>query len=148
MRIVCRHGHYAFYPQSSTELARFCTKYSTELFAEQDYYTFEELLDAPRYSLAGMAWVNLPAIKTFEGRHAWDAMRENDFVFSLQTKLVVPKLSITGVYDNFRSGYYWRSVTILPQAGYRDLTAQQILSFDAFHDVGLSETRIISVSYE
>lgn len=148
MRIVCRHGHYAFYPYASAELARFCTKYDTELFPEEDYYTFEELLEAPRYSLAGLLWLDLPAVETFEGRHAWDVMRQNGFVLSLTTKLIVPKLSIVGAYDNPRSGYYWRAVTILPQAGYRDLSGQQILSYDAIHDVGLSETRILSVSYE
>lgn len=148
MRIVCRHGHYAFYPYTSAELARFCTKYDAELFPEEDYYTFEELLGAPRYSLAALTWVNLPAVKTYEGRHAWDVMRENNFLFSLQTKLIVPKTSIIGVYDNPRSAYYWRAVTILPQAGYRDVGGNQILGFDAVHDVALSETRILSVSYE
>lgn len=149
MRIVCRNGHYAFYPYTSAELARFCTKYSAVLSPEEDYYTFEGLLAAPRFSLAGLPWMNLlPAIKTYEGRHAWDVMRENDFVFSLQLKKVVPKLSIVGAYDNFRTAYYWRAMTILPQAGYRDGTGQQVLSFDAIHDVGLSETRILSVSYE
>lgn len=149
MRIVCRHGHYAFYPYSSEEIARFCTKYEASLSLEGDYYTFDELVDLPRYSLAGLPYGGiLPALETYEGRAAWDVMRENDFVFSLQLKTLVPKLSIIGVYDNPRSAYYWRSVTILPQAGYRDLSGQQILSFDAIHDVGLSETRILAVSYE
>ncbi len=149
MRIVCRHGHYAFYPFTSTELSRFCSKYDLVLEPEEDYYTFPELIDADRYSLAAKPWLgSLPATKTFEGRHAWDVMRANDFVFSLTTKLVVPKLSIVGVYDNPLTGYYWRAVTLLPQAGYRDLKGQQILSFDAMHDVGLTETRIVSVGYE
>ncbi len=148
MRILCRHGHYAFYPISSTEINRFCTKYGASMTREDDYYTFDELAGADRYSILAKPWLNLPATKTYEGRHPWEVMRENEFVFSLATKLVVPKLSIVGVYDNPRSGYYWRAVTILPQAGYRDLTGQQILSFDAIHDVALSETRILSVSYE
>ena len=148
MRIVCRHGHYAFYPLSTSELARFCTKYDAVLVPEEDYYTFEALQGAERYSLAAKPWLSLPALVTYEGRHAWDVMRENDFVFSLALKTIVPKLSIVGVYNNPRSAYYWRAVTILPQAGYRDMSGQQILGFDAFHDVDLSETRIVSVNYE
>lgn len=148
MRIVCRHGHYAFYPFKSEEIANFCTKYDASLSPENDYYTFDELIDAPRYSIQGKPWLDIPALETFEGPRAWDVMQANDFVFSLQLKTIVPKLSIVGVYDNPRSAYYWRAVTILPQAGYRDVTGQQILSFDAIHDVALSETRILSVSYE
>ncbi len=149
MRILCRHGHYAFYPLNSAEISKFCEKYSTTLESEEDYYTFPELIGADRYSLAVKPWLGLlPATKTFEGRHAWDVMRAQEFVFSLQTNLIVPKLSIVGVYDNPLSTYYWRSTTILPQAGYRDLKGQQILSFDAMHDVRLGETRISSVSYE
>lgn len=130
MRVVCRHGHFAFYPQTSEDVGRFTSFYRAELFREDDYYTFASLVGLPRYSIAGAPYGSLVALTTFEGRHAWEVMRENGFVFDLTTKLLMPKAAVIGLADISRSSYYYLKQNALIQPGARTRLAQQVISYD------------------
>jgi hypothetical protein len=116
------------------------------LVAERDYYTFEGLKDAPSYSLTLSPYLNLPAIKTFEGE-PWEVMRENDFVYSLSLEILVPKLSIIGLADLPLVGYVFRGGTIL-QPGTRNLLGQQILSYDGEYIDEAYGLRLSGYEYE
>ena len=97
MKVICRSGHFAFYPQSRTELLRFVRLFKLPLYQERDYFTFEALLDLPRWSQVGRPFGNIVAVETYEGQFPWEPMRENSFVYSLGTELLVPALLITEV---------------------------------------------------
>lgn len=95
MKVLCRNGHFAFYPKDRKEVLRFQTLFDLELVAEDDYYTFESLAGLPRWSQTLVPFGNLPAVATYEGRHPHEVMRANEFVYSLATSLLVPRSTIS-----------------------------------------------------
>lgn len=147
MRVLCRSGHFAFYPRTASDIARFSNYFSVTLKRERDYYTFKGLYGAEDYSLLGKPYLNLPALATYEGE-PWEIMRENDFVYSLDLGIIVPKLSILSIVDTPLVGYYYRAGGSIIQPGSRTLLGQQILSYSGeFIDEG-SSLRISEFSYE
>ncbi len=147
MRVLCRHGHFAFYPRKASDISKFSNYFDVTLVRERDYYTFEGLLDAPNYSLTGFPFLNLPALATFEGE-PWEVMRENGFVYDLRLGLIVPKLSVIGIVDLPLVGYYFLAKGSLVQPGTRTMIGRQILSYSAeFEDVG-SSLKVMEYSYE
>lgn len=147
MRVLCRHGHFAFYPRTSTDIATFVNRYGQELVRAGEFYTFPLLVDAPDYSLQGKPYLNLPALSTFEGK-PWDVMRENGFVYSIATGLLVPKLSVTVFINPPRTGMYLTAETPLIQPGSRNITGQQLLSYDAEFDPKTFILRVREFNYE
>jgi hypothetical protein len=130
MRILCRHGHFAFYPNTVSDIARFCKYFDTLLIREQDYYTYAGLLNAPSYSLTGKPYLNIPAVETFEGK-PWEVMKQNGFVFHLGLKVLVPKVTIVNLVDLSLVGYYFVAGGALVQPGSRMATGGQILSYSS-----------------
>ncbi len=148
MRVLVRHGHFAFYPEMAKDVALFARFFDQDLVRVDDYYTFEALAHLPRYSLLAFPFGNLPAIATYEGRGPWEVMRENDFVYNVKTELLVPKLSIVGVLQAPRSDSYFISPTPLYQPGMRDSSGSQILSYDARFNQENFQLKILAVDYE
>lgn len=148
MKVICRHGHFAFYPTRAEEVAQFCRYFELELTLNGDYWTFDNLAELPRYSLAGKVFGNLPALETYEGRHAWDVMRENNFVYSLSTGLLLPKASVTFLITPLHNGDSWVSQTPLIQPGSRDATGMQVLSYDGYFSRNFEQLSVSGFSYE
>lgn len=109
-------------------MSRFSNYFDVTLKRERDYYTFDGLYGADSYSLLGKPFLNLPAIKTFEGL-PWEVMKENDFVYNLTLGLIVPKLSVIGIVDLPLVGFFYRAGGSLIQPGTRTLLGRQILSY-------------------
>lgn len=147
MRVVCNHGFFRFYPRDASDISLFNTIFEKELVHEKDYFTFSELIDAPKHSLVGLPYINLPALSTFEGE-PWEVMKENDFVYNIATGLLVPKLSILTLIDPAMAGYYFICETALLQPGSRNALGQQILSYDGEFIFRTNEFRLRSLSYE
>lgn len=147
MRVLVRHGHFAFYPGDAEDLARFCRTLNIILTAVDDYYTFPTLALAERFSIAARPYVNLPALTTCERRAPWDVMRANGFVYHMATGLLVPALAIIGVVDMPESNYYYMQSSIL-QPGMRLFTGQQVLGYDAEYHVDTCQLRILELTYE
>lgn len=147
MRVLCRHGHFAFYPREATDVARFANYFNLTLVAEDDYYTFPILKALKPYSLIGFPNPILPAIAMFEGRK-WDIMRENMWVYDLVTGLIVPKLLIPFVIDTPLSGYSYAPLVKMLQPGTRNLSGQQILSFSGEWDQNFQRFLLSEFSYE
>lgn len=97
MRVLVRHGHFAFYPHTRDEVIHAQKLFKLELEAEDDYFTFPKLVGLPRWSQIGRPFGGLPALVTYEGRHASDVMRENGFVYSLATDLLMPFVGSTDI---------------------------------------------------
>lgn len=148
MRILCRHGHFAFYPDNAKDVARFSNYFDQELERDGDFYTFAPLVGLKRYSLLGKLYGNLPALSTYEGRGPWEVMRENGFVYHLQTKLLVPKLTILNVLQPVMTDGYFLTTTPLIQPGSRNQIGQQILSYDAQYIEGSFQLKVLELSYE
>ncbi len=148
MRVLCRHGHFSFYPNGPAEAGKFIRYLGTDLVRDGDFYTFHLLKDAPRYSIAGASFLGLIATATYEGRNQWEVMRENGLVYSLSLGLLVPKLSVTTKIELSQVSYYSLANTPMIQPGTRDVLGLQIMSYDADFDLDLLKLKISEFSYE
>lgn len=148
MRVIVRHGHFTFYPRDSEDVARFTQYFQTELVPEDDYFTFPALKGLPRYSIAPKPFGNLPAVVTYEGRRAWDVMRENEFVYDVTTELLVPALAVVHLASLAQATYYWVVQRTLLQPGAILPTGQRLLSYDAEFLQDWQQLRLRSVGYE
>lgn len=143
MRVVCRHGHYAFYPRDASDVQRFANFYNLDLVGERDYFTFRNLLRLPTYSLKGKAYGGVTALKTFSGM-PWEVMQANDLVYDLGSGVIVKKESITQVINPMLTDFFYIAETVLVQAGSFLPTGQKILGFDGEFDILSNQLRVRS----
>ena len=144
MRLLCRHGHYAFYPRGATDVQKFAQFYNVDLVGERDYFTFRNLAGLPNYSLKGKSFGGITAVKTFSGL-PWEVMQANDFVYDLKNGVLVNKNSITIQVQPFLCDFYYFAETVLFQAGSILPDGQKVLSFDAEFSFQDNQLRIRSL---
>lgn len=108
MKLNCDHGYFKFYEMVSGEISDFVSLYGLDLVREGDFYTFEFLSGAPKYSIAGLPYLGILAIKTFEGAPS-EIMRENNLVYDFNKGLVVPILSVIQRVKITPTGQYFMS---------------------------------------
>lgn len=147
MRVICRHGHFAFYPRNASDIYRFANAFDVELMREQDYFTFSGLIGAKTYSLLGKPYLNLPAIATYEGT-PWAVMKENNYVYSVQLGLLVPKVSIVGIVEITQKGFFYVCNVPLLQPGARTILGRAIMSYSGEFDEDKFYLRILEYGYE
>ncbi len=147
MRVICRHGHYAFYPRKTSDIYQFANSFDFDLVREEDYFTFAALKGAPRYSLAGSPYLDVPALETFEG-NPWDVMRENDFVYNVDSEILVPKASVMATVEISQKGLFYVTNVPLLQAGSRNVLGRQILSYSGEFQEDRFYLRLLEFSYE
>lgn len=93
MKVKCYHGHFRFFETDVGEISDFMRRTGFSLVPVDDYFTFEEIAEAPTYSLEGKVLITFPATKTFAGT-PWEVFEANNVVFDFTTGLVVPIASI------------------------------------------------------
>lgn len=147
MRVICRHGHFAFYPRKASDIGAFANRYSLEIERVEDFFTFSFLAQAGEYSIEGKNYLNLPAVATYAGK-PWEIMKANGFVYDLSTNLLVPKISVTTLIDPARTGLYFTAQTPIIQSGSRNIAGNQILSYDAEFDMTAFILRVREYSYD
>lgn len=135
MIVSVSHGFFKFFPTDATQVAQFERIFGIKLFKERDYFTFEELLDLPRWSIAGAMYGNLPAVATFEGREPSDVLRANQFVYSVSTKLLVPALTVISTATLNKTLDYIVSPRVFLQPGVRIQTGQRVLGYHGAIDL-------------
>lgn len=93
MKLDCIHGYFIFNETKSGQISDFMSLTGLTLVKKDTYYTFEFLQDAKKHSLAGLPYLGIPAITTFEG-NIWDVFEANEFVYDFTLDLVRPILSV------------------------------------------------------
>lgn len=127
------NGFIKYYPQEREDLIRFKSIFGIDLYREDDYFTFENLIGIPRYSIAGMPYAGILAVKTYEGRHASDVMRENGFVYNLELEAIVPMLALPNSVNMVETLNYATTPKAFIQPGARlDGRTTRILSYSAW----------------
>lgn len=96
MRIRCRHGYFMFEELRPGQISDFMqySNFEAELVSVDDYYTFDLLKDAPRFSLPGLELLGTPAIAMFEGE-PWKVFEANEMVYDFTKDLIAPISSVT-----------------------------------------------------
>lgn len=134
MRILCRHGFFSFYPESESDLARFCRDFEITLVGMDDFYTFPVLKNAPCFSIKGMPYLNTVSIKTFEGE-PWEVMKENKLAYSIQGEIISPIAVFTAnAVDIGQTNFNYIVEAALIQPGSIDRLGKVIASYDAHYD--------------
>jgi hypothetical protein len=114
MKVDCIHGYFIFNEDKAGELSRFLSLYEFDLLKKDDFWTFETLIDAPKYSIEGGTFLGAPCSKTFEGQ-PWDVMRENGLVYDFINDAVVPISTIIIRPNLFAAAnYFFSSGLIMP----------------------------------
>lgn len=96
MKVKCQHGYFTFSEIKVSQVYDFCFLTGAVLVPKYFGYTFEDLKDAPNYSIAGAPLLNLVATQTFAGE-PWEVFEANGVVYNFVTGLLVPLVSITEV---------------------------------------------------
>jgi hypothetical protein len=102
------HGYFVFEEQRAGEVSDFMRLFEVDLVRKDHYFTFEDLEDAPDYSIAGAPLLNTVAIATFAGL-PWEVFEQNELVYDFTTGLLVPLLSITRIVSLKAAGNYFVS---------------------------------------
>lgn len=106
MIIKCRHGFFTFEEESPGEISKFASFFDASLVSYRGTFTFEELSEAAEYSILSKPYLGVPAIKTFEG-DPWEIMAENDLVYDLSLKSVVPIETIVTSASVIKSDFFY-----------------------------------------
>lgn len=93
MKVDCIHGYFIFNETKSGQISNFMSYTGLSLVKKDTYYTFEFLEDAKNYSLAGLPYLGVTAIETFEG-NIWDVFEANQIVYDFTMGIVKPILSV------------------------------------------------------
>lgn len=93
MKVDCIHGYYIFNETKSGQVSNFMSRTGFTLVKKENYYTFEFLELAKKYSLAGALYLGIPAIETFEG-FEHEVFEANGFVYDFTAGLIKPILSV------------------------------------------------------
>lgn len=145
MFISCLNGYFVCKEESPGEIAKFNSFYNQNLASKDDYYTFQPLVSAPDYSVAGLPYLNLTALETFEGK-PWQVMLMNTFVYDFSLKALRPIASITNRVEITKGySYSLSSGLILPGSYYK--TFGQVLSYQCQLDFGMLEYRYSEIQY-
>lgn len=145
MKVRCSHGYFFFEEESAGELARFTSRYGFEIVSVDNYWTFEELAEAPRFSLKNLAYLGSPAIETFEG-NPWDVMRKNKLVFDFTDFTVKPISTVVLPLKLDAAQYYsFSDGLILPGSVAKDGT--RVTDFTAQFNADALKVRYTEVIY-
>jgi len=117
LKIRCIHGYFIFEETKVGQISAFMSLYKGLVIVPVgDYYTFEQLKDAPDYSLEGSTFLGAETTKTFEGK-PWEVMRENGLVYNFNTGKVVKIETVTQPAKILKgNGYYLADGLLLPGA--------------------------------
>lgn len=105
MRVDCLHGYFKFTEERAGQVSHFASLFGFELEQVDDHFTFSDLAEAPRYSIAGNPCLGVLATATFEGE-PWEVMRANGLVYDFTIGRVVPIETVFQSAELIQSGNY------------------------------------------
>lgn len=108
MKISCLHGYFIFNETEAGQISKFVSRYDLPISLNGDHYTFDDLVDAPKYSIAGSTYLGAVATTTYEGE-PWEVMRQNNLIYNFSTGLVEPIATIVQSFNLSTAGNYFVS---------------------------------------
>lgn len=108
MMARCLHGFFIFQETKFGQVSDFMSYTGLSIAPRGDYFTFETLVEAPKYSIKGKPYLGLPATINFEGE-PWEVMKANGFVYDFSTDLLKPIEAETQVVKIQLAGKYFVS---------------------------------------
>lgn len=131
MKVKCLHGYFLFEETRSGQVSDFMSLTGLSLVPKGSLYTFEQIQNAPDYSLKGKNILGLPAIETFEGL-PWEVFAINKLIYNFNTGLMAKIDSINVEAKLYRgSSYYVSEGMILP--GSRMAGGERVRDYSAWY---------------
>ena len=146
MKIRCSHGFYYFREEKIGEISDFISLYGLSLSAENDYYTFDLLLGAPKYSILGNTYLGADVIKTFEGE-PHEILRQNELVYNFQKGVVEPISNVSINISIFNAGNYYSSNGLIVAGSIMD-DGQRVRDYSATFTKGSRVFKYSEVNFE
>lgn len=146
MRIKCIHGYFKFEESEPGDVSAFASRFGLDLVRKDDYFTFEDLEDAPDYAIAGGLYLLAPVISTYEG-NPWEIMRENLLVYNFALGLVVPILSVITLAQVRTAGNYFISSGMLMPGSLTD-EGKRVTDYAAHFSFRDFQFRYSEITYE
>ena len=131
MRVDCIHGYFKFYETYPGQISKFMSLFGLEIERNGDHYTFADLVDAPKHSIAGGTFLGAPTLETFEGE-PWEVMRENNLVYDFSRGLVVPIALILQAAPVETAGNYFVSTGMIQPGSVMD-DGSRVTDYAAFY---------------
>jgi hypothetical protein len=114
MKVRCVHGYFFFEEDRTGQFSDFVNRFGLSILPNGDHFTFEALVGAPRYAIAGNTYLGAPATVTYEGE-PWEIMRANQLIYNFETGLVQSLLAVTQLTPLRSTGrYFLANGLILP----------------------------------
>jgi hypothetical protein len=90
-----------------------------KVYSAGDHFTFEDLLGAPEYSIAGKTYLGAAATKTYSGSPG-EIFRANKLVYDFNKGLVQPISSVTQTVKIYESGNTFISQGLILPGSFTD----------------------------
>ncbi len=145
MRIECLHGYFKFTETRPGQMSHFVSRYGLELSRSGDHFTFTDLVDAPRLSIAGSLYLGAPATKTYSGE-TWEILKENGLVYNFNRGLVVPIITVTQTIKLASTGNYLVSNGMILPGSLKD-AGSRVTDYAAFFSADRGDFKYSEVEY-
>ncbi len=146
MKLECLHGYFKFSETKSGQISKFMSLFGLEIERSGDHFTFSDLVDAPRYSIAGGTFLGVPTTETFEGE-PWDVMRANGLVYDFTLGTIRPVLSITETVAIDSAGNYFVTTGMI-QPGSVTEDGSRVTDYAAFFVEDRSNFKYSEIDYD
>lgn len=145
MKITCSHGYFKFEENRGGEFSEFISMFGLEITRKGDHFTFDDLVDAPDFSIKGQAYLSSVGVKTFAGQ-PWEIFEANGWVYNYDTGLLVQIASITRIVTLIESGnYYYSEGLILPGSVMND--GQRVRDYAAWFSTDTMKFKYSEVGF-
>lgn len=146
MEIKCLHGFFKFTEHAEGEISQFASLFDLDLVLQDDYFTFDSLSEAPRYSIAGSTYLGAPATETFEG-DPWQVMKQNELVYDFLNDVVVPIATIIQSVTLDLIDYYYLSNGLMLPGSVTD-DGFRVTDYSAWYSFDEATFKYSEVEYE
>lgn len=144
MKVICEHGYYKFFPETTNEIAIFESVFKRKLISVGDYYTFETLSGLCDYSIECQDYGGIPAKVNYAGR-VEDVFYQNQLKYNIEDDTIESNDNLTIVGER-TDNYSW-VVTGIPQA-YAQLSDKTVITgFQGFVNVMYNYTTVSRWEY-
>lgn len=130
MRVECLHGYYLFKEMKVGQVSDFTWITGIELVKKKDYFTFPDLVDAPKYSIKGMSILDAIAVDTFEGSEA-EVFEQNGIVYDISKGIVTLIGAVQNIVEIYQAGNRFVASGLI-MAGSRTTTGKIVKNFSGF----------------
>jgi hypothetical protein len=146
MRVDCMHGYFKFTEESAGQISTFMSTFGVDLALAGDHFTFEDLVEAPDYSLPGGFFLGCPTIVAFEGE-PWEVMRANGLVYDFSKGLVIPIVGVVQLIQLEASGNFFVTSGMIVPGSLTD-EGKRVTDYSAFYLESRMNFKYSEIDYE